>query len=67
MDTKTLLKKVCFDSANVGGPGSTPGSGRSSEKEMATHSSILAWRSPWTEGSLVGYNPWGHIEMDMTE
>ena len=20
------------------------------EKEMATHSSILAWRSPWTEG-----------------
>ena len=21
------------------------------EKEMATHSSILAWRIPWTEGS----------------
>ena len=21
------------------------------EKEMATHSSILAWRSPWTEES----------------
>ena len=20
------------------------------EKEMATHSSILAWRNPWTEG-----------------
>ena len=29
--------------------GSTPGSGRSLEKEMATHSSILAWRIPWTE------------------
>ena len=27
-------------------------------KEMATHSSILAWRIPWTE-SLTGYNPWG--------
>ena len=26
-----------------------PGSGRSPEKEMATHSSILAWRIPWTE------------------
>ena len=26
-----------------------PGSGRSLEKEMATHSSILAWRIPWTE------------------
>ena len=26
-----------------------PGSGRSSEKEMATHSSVLAWEIPWTE------------------
>ena len=29
------------------------------EKGMATHSSILAWRTPWTE-ELVGYSPWGH-------
>ena len=29
--------------------GSIPGSARSLEKEMATHSSILAWRIPWTE------------------
>ena len=35
------------------------------EKEMATHSSILAWEIPWTE-SLVGYNPWGHKELDTT-
>ena len=28
------------------------------EKEIATHSSILAWRTPWTEES-VGYSPWG--------
>ena len=28
-----------------------PGSGRSLEKEMATHSSILAWDIPWTEES----------------
>ena len=27
------------------------------EKGMATHSSILAWRIPWTE-ELVGYSPW---------
>ena len=26
-----------------------PGSGRCLEKEMATHSSILAWKTPWTE------------------
>ena len=29
--------------------GSIPGLRRSPEKEMATHSSILAWRIPWTE------------------
>ena len=28
---------------------SIPGSGRSLEKEMATHSNIPAWRIPWTE------------------
>ena len=36
------------------------------EKEMATHSSILAWRIPWTE-SLVGYSPWSCKELDTTE
>ena len=36
------------------------------EKGMATHSSILAWRIPWTR-SLVGYSPWGHKESDTTE
>ena len=29
--------------------GSIPGSGRPLEEGMATHSSILAWRIPWTE------------------
>ena len=37
------------------------------EKEMATHSSILAWKIPWTERSLAGYSPWGHTELDTTE
>ena len=36
------------------------------EKEMATHSSILAWRIPWTE-EPDGYSPWGRKELDMTE
>ena len=34
---------------NAGDPGLIPGSGRSPEKEMASHSSALAWRIPWTE------------------
>ena len=33
---------------------------------MATHSSMLAWRISWIEDP-VGYSPWGHKELDMTE
>ena len=33
---------------------------------MATHSSTLGWKIPWT-GSLVGYSPWGRTESDTTE
>ena len=33
-------------------------------KEMATHSSILAWEI--SQRSLAGYNPWGHKESDIT-
>ena len=38
------------------------GLGRSPEKEMATHSSILAWNSPWTEetSGLHGVASFGH-------
>ena len=36
------------------------------EKEMATHSSILAWRIHG-QRSLVGYSPWGRKELDMTK
>ena len=36
------------------------------EKEMAIHSSTLAWKIPWME-EPEGYSPWGHKESDMTE
>ena len=36
------------------------------EKGMATHSSILAWRIPWTE-EPGGLQSWGCKESDMTE
>ena len=35
------------------------------EKGMATSSSILAWRIPWTEEP--DYGPSGHKELDTTE
>ena len=34
---------------NEGDEGSTPGEEDSLEDEMTTHSSILAWETPWTE------------------
>ena len=37
------------------------------EKEMATHSSTLAWKIPWTEELGAGYCPWGREESSMTE
>ena len=36
------------------------------EKEMATHSSILAWRIPWTE-EPGGLSPCGRKESDTTQ
>ena len=42
-----FLKRICMSG------GASP---VALEKEMATHSSILAWRVPWME-ELVGYSP----------
>ena len=36
------------------------------EKEMATHSSVLAWKVH-EQRRPVGYRPWGSKELDMTE
>ena len=36
------------------------------EEGMATYSSILAWKSHG-QRSLVGYSPWGHKELEITE
>ena len=36
------------------------------EKGMATHSSILGWRIPWTD-KPAGYSLWGGKESDITE
>ena len=36
------------------------------EEEVATHSSILAWRIPWIE-EPGGYSPWGCKESGTTE
>ena len=40
------VKEAAYNMRDLG---SIPGSGRSPKKGMDTHSSILAWRIPWTE------------------
>ena len=34
---------------------------------MATYSSISAWNIPWTRSLAVGYDPWDHKELSVTE
>ena len=42
------------------------GQGDPLEKGITTHSSILAWRIPWTEEPGGVYNSWGHKKSDTT-
>jgi len=59
-----VVKNLSAKAGNTGDAGLTPGLGRSLEEEMATHSSILAWRIPWTEESgglqSIGLQRVGH-------
>ena len=71
--TAGLREKRCFPGgsmvknlpANAGSVGLIPGLGSSLEKEMATHSSILAWRILWTE-EPGGLQSMGLQESDTT-
>ena len=44
-----VVKNLPANAGNSRDTGLIPGSGRSLEKEIATHSSILAWRIPGAE------------------
>ena len=56
-----LVKNLPATAADVRDVGSIPGSGRSPGGGNGNHSSILAWKIPWTE-SLAGYSPKGCTE-----
>ena len=72
------LQCSCLENPRDGGPGGLPsmGSHRVGHdrvtslsrigEEMATHSSVLAWRIPGM-GGLVGCRLWGRTESDTTE
>ena len=70
-----LVKNLPAIAGDIKNVGSIPGSGRSLEENMATHSSILAWTVPWTEelGGLpsiwsqrVGHD-WGDLACPHTK
>ena len=44
-----MVKEPPAKAGDARDAGLTPGSGRSLEKDVAAHSSTLAWRIPWTE------------------
>ena len=60
----TSGKESTCSAGDIRDMGSIPGAGRSPEEGMSTHSSILAWRIPWTEkpGGLpsIGSRRVGH-------
>ena len=44
-----MVKNPLANAGDIRDTGSIPGSGRSPGEEMATHSTIVAWKIPWTE------------------
>ena len=44
-----MVKNLPASAGDIRDVGLIPGSGDLLEREMATHSSILAWRIPWKE------------------
>ena len=44
-----MVKSLPANAGDEGDVGLIPGSGRSREELMATHSSVPVWRIPWTE------------------
>ena len=52
-----VVQNLPANAGDIRDLGSIPGLGRSLEEGMATHSSVLAWRIPMKQRSLVGYSP----------
>ena len=62
----SVVKNLPANAGDARDAGSVPELGRSPEGENGNHSSILAWRIPWTE-EPGGLQFMGLKESDMTE
>ena len=61
-----MVKNPLANVGDIRDMGSIPESGRPPEEEMATHSSIVAWRIPWTKDPNKLQSK-GRKESDTTE
>ena len=61
-----MVKKSACQCRDIRDTGQSPGWEDPLEEYMETHSSILAWKIPWTEES-DRYGSQDHKESDMTE
>ena len=48
------------DTGSIPGSGRVPGGGRGNPLQYS------CLENPYGQGSLVGYNPWSHTELDLT-
>ena len=55
-----MIKNLAASAGATGDVGSTRSQEDLLEEEMATHSSILAWKIPWTGEPVVGWQRVGH-------
>ena len=72
-----VVKNLPANAGDARDTGSIPGSGRSLgspggeevpwRRAWQSHSSILAWRIPWTVEPGGLYSPWGCKQLNMTE
>ena len=62
-----VVKNLPVSAGNARDSGSLPGSGRSLEEEMATHSIFLPGESHGQRTSQATYSPQGRTESDTTE
>ena len=62
-----MAKNLPANAENLRDMSSIPGSGRSLEEGMETHSRTPVHAESHGQRSLMGYSPQGHKELDRTE
>ena len=60
-------RESSYNAGATGDTGLTPGSGRFPWRREWQPTSVFLPEVSYGQRSLVGYRPWGHKELDMTE